>query len=156
DAITSDLVTMDPADVGTVYTVGPLGVNVFSALAGFDIITDGNTTTAFAAVRSSSSSEQLYTIDLTAGHATAVGTVATSLGLAGRGTSIPSPPPVAPPPSTPGVFDPSTGTWYLRNEAGPGSPDAGQFPYGAPGWVPVVGDWVGPNRDTVGVVDPGT
>jgi hypothetical protein len=54
------------------------------------------------------------------------------------------------------MFDPSTGTWYLRNEAGPGLPDAGVFRYGAPEWLPVVGDWNGDGTATIGVVDPAT
>jgi glucose/arabinose dehydrogenase len=53
------------------------------------------------------------------------------------------------------VFDPNTGTWYLRNSLSRGLPDAGQFPYGGPGWVPVAGDWNGDRRATVGVFDPG-
>ena len=36
-----------------------------------------------------------------------------------------------------GVIDPSTRTWYLRNEASAGAPDAGQFAYGGAGWLPV-------------------
>jgi hypothetical protein len=40
-----------------------------------------------------------------------------------------------------GVVDPSTMTWYLRNEDGPGLADAGIFQFGAPGWIPVVGHW---------------
>jgi hypothetical protein len=57
---------------------------------------------------------------------------------------------------TPGVFDPATGTWYLRNSNSPGAADAGQFQYGAPGWIPVVGDWNGDGTITIGVVDPAT
>jgi hypothetical protein len=60
------------------------------------------------------------------------------------------------PPSTPGVFDPATGIWYLRDSATPGAPNAGQFAYGAPGWIPLVGDWDGNGTVTVGVFDPGT
>jgi hypothetical protein len=64
-----------------------------------------------------------------------------------------------------GVVDPATMTWYLRNEASPGPPDAGIFQYGAPGWVPVVGHWVAPNYSPghftptntgIGVFDPAT
>jgi hypothetical protein len=55
-----------------------------------------------------------------------------------------------------GTVAPSTGTWYLRNEASAGAPDAGQLAFGAPGWVPVVGDWTGSGHDGVGVVDPST
>jgi hypothetical protein len=58
------------------------------------------------------------------------------------------------PTSGPGLFDPNTGTWFLRNETSAGAPDAGSFAYGAPGWSPVVGDWDGNGTTTVGVVDP--
>ncbi|MCI0459733.1 MAG: hypothetical protein L0Z62_22510 [Gemmataceae bacterium] len=44
-------------------------------------------------------------------------------------------------PSTVGVFDPATGTWYLRNANSPGAPDIEPFAYGAPGWLPVGGVW---------------
>jgi hypothetical protein len=50
-------------------------------------------------------------------------------------------------------FDPSSATWYLRNEAGAGSPDVPPFPYGGAGWAAVLGDWTGQGLDTVGVVD---
>jgi hypothetical protein len=53
------------------------------------------------------------------------------------------------------MFDPGTGTWYLRYSASPGAPDVTPFSYGGPGWKPVVGDWAGAGRTTVGVVDPG-
>jgi hypothetical protein len=55
-----------------------------------------------------------------------------------------------------GVIDPSTGTWYLRNEAGPGAPDAGVFQFGGAGWRPVAGDWSGIGHAGVGVIDPST
>jgi hypothetical protein len=55
-----------------------------------------------------------------------------------------------------GVFDPTTGTWYLRNSATPGAPDVGPFSFGAPGWKPVVGDWDGNGTATVGAFDPVT
>jgi hypothetical protein len=58
--------------------------------------------------------------------------------------------------ATPGVFDPTTATWYLRGSNSAGAPDAGQFAFGAPGWVPVVGDWDGNGTTTVGVFDPAT
>src|SRR5262249_59463687 len=76
----------------------------------------------------------------------------------------PPPPPPRRPPARPGggrlplvqtigTFDPGTGTWYLRNRNGPGSPDL-QFPFGGAGWIPVMGDWTGKGLSTVGVVDP--
>jgi hypothetical protein len=58
--------------------------------------------------------------------------------------------------STVGVYDPTTATWYLRGEISDGEADVGQFAYGAPGWVAVVGDWNGDGVYTVGVVDPST
>ncbi|MCI0455713.1 MAG: trypsin-like serine protease [Gemmataceae bacterium] len=60
------------------------------------------------------------------------------------------------PAQTPGVFDPTTATWYLRNANSPGAPDIEPFAYGSSGWVPVVGDWDGDDTDSIGVVDPAT
>jgi hypothetical protein len=43
-------------------------------------------------------------------------------------------------------------TWYLRNENFSGPADAATpFQFGGPGWRPVVGDWNGLGRVTVGV-----
>jgi hypothetical protein len=56
--------------------------------------------------------------------------------------------------TTVGVYDPSTGTFYLRNENSAGAPDAGVFAYGAPGWQPVAGDWNADGITTIGVVAP--
>src|SRR5947209_6746528 len=55
-----------------------------------------------------------------------------------------------------GVFDPSTATFFLRNEASAGPPDAGIFTFGAPGWTPVTGDWTGSGGDRIGVFDRST
>jgi hypothetical protein len=52
-----------------------------------------------------------------------------------------------------GVYDESTGTWYLRNKVGQGPPDAGQFAFGGPGFRPVVGDWNNDGKTTIGVFD---
>src|SRR6266545_976372 len=72
-------------------------------------------------------------------------------------TLSPPPPAAAPPalasPQGPGVFDPTTGTWYLHTSTTPGAPDIAPFAYGAPGWVPVAGDWNGDGVTTIGVVD---
>jgi hypothetical protein len=65
----------------------------------------------------------------------------------------PTPPTAA---ATVATFDPGTGTWYLRNSNSAGAPDAGTFPYGGVGWLPVVGDWNGDGTSTIGVVDPTT
>ncbi|MCB2224034.1 MAG: L,D-transpeptidase family protein [Actinobacteria bacterium] len=53
-------------------------------------------------------------------------------------------------PDTVGLFDPLTGTWYLRDAAG----GTVSFAFGEPGSVPVAGDWDGDGIDTVGVYDP--
>jgi V8-like Glu-specific endopeptidase len=55
-----------------------------------------------------------------------------------------------------GVVDPATATWYLNTHAAAGAPDEGTFQYGAPGWVPVIGNWSGGNRDGIGMFDPAT
>jgi hypothetical protein len=60
----------------------------------------------------------------------------------------------APAASGVGAFDPATATWFLRNTPTPGAPDAGQFQYGPPGSIAVVGDWNGDGRDDIGVVVP--
>jgi hypothetical protein len=63
--------------------------------------------------------------------------------------------------TTIGAFDPigqfgkPAATWYLRNSNSAGAPDVAPFAYGAPGWVPVAGDWDGNGTTTVGVFDPG-
>jgi hypothetical protein len=63
--------------------------------------------------------------------------------------------------TTIGVFRPagtiynktSQGEWLLRNSNTPGNPDI-VFYYGAPGDIPVVGDWTGSGRTTIGVFRP--
>jgi hypothetical protein len=59
-------------------------------------------------------------------------------------------------PQTVGVFDPNTGIWYLNGSNAAGAPTAGQFAYGAPGWIGLVGDFTGDGQATVVVVDPST
>jgi len=54
-----------------------------------------------------------------------------------------------------GVFDPSTGFWYLRNTASAGAADI-TFAFGAPGWIPVTGDWTGSGQTGIGVIDTAT
>ncbi|MBX7166091.1 MAG: hypothetical protein K1X74_07050 [Pirellulales bacterium] len=53
-----------------------------------------------------------------------------------------------------GAFDPSTAMFYLRNTNGSGLPDFTPFPFGAPGWQAVYGDWDGNGSTTIGVFDP--
>jgi hypothetical protein len=56
--------------------------------------------------------------------------------------------------STPGVYNPTTGVWKLRNSSTTGPVDI-TFQYGGGPWTtPVVGDWDGNGTDTIGVFDP--
>jgi hypothetical protein len=45
------------------------------------------------------------------------------------------------------------GQWLLRNSNTAGDPDI-QFPYGGAGDIPVVGDWTGSGKATIGVYRP--
>jgi hypothetical protein len=57
---------------------------------------------------------------------------------------------------TAGVYIPSTGAWFLRNENSPGGADL-VFTFGAGGSVvPITGDWDGDGVDTAGLSDPAT
>ncbi len=70
DAEQDVLVLQDPPNAGVLTTVGALDVD-FAPLSGFAIVTDtGGTDRAYAATAG-----KLYAIDLTTGHATAVGTI---------------------------------------------------------------------------------
>jgi hypothetical protein len=67
------LVIQDPANDGTLKTVGPIGADV-PELAGFDIVTDpSGKDTSYAAWGAT-----LYSIDLTTGRATATGPIPTA------------------------------------------------------------------------------
>jgi hypothetical protein len=57
------------------------------------------------------------------------------------------------PTTTVGVYNPATSSFFLRNSNSPGTADA-SFSYGAPGMVPLAGDWDGNNTSTIGVYDP--
>jgi hypothetical protein len=57
--------------------------------------------------------------------------------------------------TTPGLYDASASTFYLRNSNTSGTSDT-TFGYGSPGsgWTPLVGDWNGVGHQTVGLYDP--
>jgi hypothetical protein len=59
-------------------------------------------------------------------------------------------PPQAPSASKPAVF--RNGTWYLRASTLPGNVAVSSFQYGRAGDIPVMGDWNGDGRKTIGVV----
>ena len=54
--------------------------------------------------------------------------------------------------STPGVYDPTTSTFRLKNSLSGGTADE-KFVFGPPssGWIPLVGDWTGDGTDTPGL-----
>jgi M6 family metalloprotease-like protein len=58
---------------------------------------------------------------------------------------------------TPGLYNPTTSTFFLRNSNTAGVADL-TFPYGPPGagWIPLLGDWDGDGVDTVGLYNPAT
>jgi hypothetical protein len=65
-------------------------------------------------------------------------------------------PVLAPVGDTAGVYDTSTGAWFLRNANAGGGADV-VFSYGAGGaLVPLVGDWDGDGVDSPGLYDPST
>jgi hypothetical protein len=57
---------------------------------------------------------------------------------------------------TTGASNPFAAVWYLRNSNSAGAPDAGTFPYGLPGWIPVAGDWNHTGHTGIGMFDPST
>ena len=56
---------------------------------------------------------------------------------------------------TPGIYDPTTGAFFLKNSNTPGPADV-TLVFGAPGGVPLVGDWDGNGTTTIGVYYPST
>ena len=52
-----------------------------------------------------------------------------------------------------GLYRPSTNTFYLRNSNTYGDPDL-VIPFGAPGDLPLAGDWDGNGTTTIGVYRP--
>jgi uncharacterized delta-60 repeat protein len=57
---------------------------------------------------------------------------------------------------TPISFDPTTAIWYVRQSNPDGTSQVVSFPFGLPGWKPVVGDWNGSGAKGIGVFDPST
>ncbi|MBI3467961.1 MAG: tandem-95 repeat protein [Planctomycetes bacterium] len=57
--------------------------------------------------------------------------------------------------TTPGLYNPATGGFYLRNQNAGGIADTA-FQYGPAGlgWLPITGDWDGDGKDTVGLYEP--
>ena len=74
----------------------------------------------------------------------------TELGLSGKVEAYRRAEPLAPPPLSVGMFDQSRGEWHL----GDGLGNVNTFFYGAPGDIPLVGDWDCDGLDTVGMFRP--
>ncbi|MCC6418841.1 MAG: hypothetical protein IT429_11450 [Gemmataceae bacterium] len=58
--------------------------------------------------------------------------------------------------TTVGTFDPNAATFYLRGSNSAGEVNVARVAFGAPGWIPLVGDWNGDGQWTIGVFDPAT
>ena len=58
---------------------------------------------------------------------------------------------------TVGLYDPATGTYFLKNSNSGGMADI-TFPYGPSSstWLPTAGDWNADGTFTIGLYDPGT
>lgn len=74
DAATAQLFVQNPPNNGTLAPVGSLGVGQISQVGGFDILTTNGVNTGFAALTVSNVTK-LFTIDLSSGAATEVGTI---------------------------------------------------------------------------------
>jgi hypothetical protein len=59
--------------------------------------------------------------------------------------------------ATPGLYDPASSWWYLRNANTSGGADI-MAGYGPPAgnWIPLVGDWTGNGIDSLGLYNPAT
>jgi hypothetical protein len=59
--------------------------------------------------------------------------------------------------ATPGLYDPTSSWWYLRNSNATGGANI-MAGYGPPGgnWIPLSGDWTGSGTDTIGLYNPAT
>jgi len=90
DVALNTLVTQNPANAGTLFTVGALGFDATSLL-GFDI--SGQSGIAYAAWATAAGPSLFYTINLTTGAASLVGTINTPAGQQVRGLAAPVPEP---------------------------------------------------------------
>ena len=91
DYVQDALFIQNPPNAGTLTQVGSLGIDIDS-VAGFDIFTDNGVNSAFAALTPTSTTDSnLYTINLTTGAATLVGSIAGGRRLIGLTTAVPEP-----------------------------------------------------------------
>ena len=92
DVVTDQLMIQNPPNAGTLTTQGgTLGVDV-SSINGFDIATSGQGNLAFAALQPASNGvSQLYSINLTSGAATLIGTIGGGDIIDGLAVTIPEP-----------------------------------------------------------------
>lgn len=85
DSATGQLYLQNPPNAGTLVPVGSLGVST-SSLAGFDIGFPGNI--GYAALGSVGGASSLYTINLTTGAATLVGSIGTGQSITGLAVQV--------------------------------------------------------------------
>jgi hypothetical protein len=86
----NNLVMQNPANAGTLITVGALGLDA-PQLLGFDI--SGITGVVYAAWTTAGGASTLYTVNLTSGAASAVGSIGTAAGQQVIGLAAPTPVP---------------------------------------------------------------
>jgi hypothetical protein len=101
DSTLDIMVSQNPPNNGTLNTLGGLGL-IATTVLGFDIVTAGSTDTAYALMEFGGVT-RLYTVNLTTGAATAVGTIGSGAAL--RGLAVTS------------SVDYS-GAWYNLTESG--------------------------------------
>ncbi len=109
------LVLQSLPNLGTLNTIGFLGVNV-GTVGGFDIFSPSNgVNTAFAAFApNGSTAASLYTIDLTTGAASSLGQIGTGAGFNLTGLAAPISPTAVPEPSAiPGLIIVAIGTGFM-------------------------------------------
>lgn len=154
DSTTRSLVTQSPPNVGTLNTVGPMGVT-FGDFAGFDIAAGSNKALASLNVNFATIST-LYSIDLTTGQASPIGPIGGVDGLMamsiGRNTAA-NASSISPDFDGDGradysVFRPSTGTWYIANSS---NNSFGISQFGLASDVITPGDFDGDGRTDIAV-----
>ncbi|BAZ32910.1 hypothetical protein NIES4074_54170 [Cylindrospermum sp. NIES-4074] len=91
DYISDALFIQNPPNNGTLVQVGSLGIDIDST-AGFDIFTANGVNSAFAALTpASTTGSSLYSVNLTTGAATSLGTIGTGRRLTGLTAVVPEP-----------------------------------------------------------------
>ena len=93
DPVLGQLILVNNPNGGTVTTVGNLGIGVFGAVTGFDILTQNGVNMAYFAARlDGAAMSTLFSVDLATGAATMLGAVGSDRPLQGLAlTAVPEP-----------------------------------------------------------------